>query len=98
MMAWRVRVHAPARLRELEAVAEKLSVRLEYCDRSDQEIPVRSGQCKVDGQDRIYIDKNLSVSRQIETLLEILRNFDLENIYVSAWIREQLEQNRNNRK
>lgn len=93
-----VDVQSHARLKDLEAVAEKLSVKLEYCDLSDQEIPVRSGHCKVDGQDRIYIDKNLSVSRQIETLLEILRNFDLENIYVSAWIREQLEQNRNNRK
>ena len=44
------------------------------------------------------MDKNLSVPRQIEILLEILGKFDLENIYVSAWIRERLEQHRNDRR
>ncbi|TDJ51499.1 MAG: hypothetical protein E2O44_02075 [Nitrospina sp.] len=85
-----------ARRKDLEAVAEKLSIEIETCNLSDQEIPIRSGHCNVAGQDRIYLDKNLSLSQQIETLLEILEKFDLESIYVAAWIREQLEQNRNN--
>ena len=85
-----------ARFKDLEAAAEKLSIQIETCDLSDKEIPVRSGHCKVEGQDRIYLDKNLSLPRQIEIILEVLAKFDLESIYVSAWIREQLEQNRNN--
>jgi len=93
-----VDVQSHARRKDLEAVAEKLSIELEYCDLSDQEVPIRSGRCKVDGQEKIYMDKNLSVPRQIEILLEILGKFDLENIYVSAWIRERLEQHRNDRK
>ncbi len=93
-----VDVQSHARLKDLEAASEKLSIKIEYCDLSDQEIPIRSGHCKVEGQDRIYLDKNLSMHQQIEILLEVLENFDLENIYVSAWIREQLEQNRNNKK
>ena len=91
-----VDVQSHARLKDLEAVAEKLSIKIETCDLSDKEIPIRSGHCKVEGQDRIYLDKNLSLLGQIEILLEIFKKFDLENIYVSAWIREQLEQNRNN--
>ncbi len=93
-----VDVQSHARLKDLEAAAEKLFIKIEYCDLSDKEIPIRSGHCKVEGQDRIYLDKNLSMHQQIEILLEVLENFDLENIYVSAWIREQLEQNRNNKK
>ena len=92
-----VDVLSHARLKDIEAVAEKLSIQVETCDLSDKEVPIQSGHCKVDGQDRIYLDKNLSLPQKIEVLLEILGRFDLENIYVSAWIREQLKQNSKNK-
>ena len=93
-----VDVQSHARLKDLESVAEKLSIKIETCDLSDQDFPVRSGHCKVQGEDRVYLDKNLSMPRQIEILLEVLENFDLESIYVPDWIREQLEHNRNKAK
>ena len=88
-----VDVQSHARLKDLAAVAEKLSIQIETCDLSDKEIPIQSGHCKVAGQDRIYLDINLSLPRQIEIFFEILRKFDLENIYVADWIREQMNRN-----
>ena len=31
------------------------------------------------------------VGRQTEVILQALKNFDLDNIYVASWIRERIE-------
>lgn len=82
---------ALSRLEDLKDTARKLSIEILSADFSDTEIPTQSGYCKVNGRDLILVDQRLSVPRQIEVLLNILRQFDLEDVYVASWIRERLE-------
>jgi len=82
---------ALSRLEDLKDTARKLSIEILFADFSDPEIPTQSGHCKANGLDMILVDKRLSVPMQIETLLNIFRQFDLEDVYVVSWIRERLE-------
>ena len=52
---------------------------------------MQSGHCKMNGKDLILLDKNISLQEQSEILLQTLKNFDLEDIYVASWIREFIE-------
>jgi hypothetical protein len=45
----------------------------------------------MNGENLIFLDKNLSLQEQAEVILKTLKNFDLEDIYVASWIREHLE-------
>ena len=80
-----------ARLEDLIAVTEKLSIEIEYSNLSDNEIAVQSGYCKYNGRQIIILDKNLPPEFQISIILKILRNFNLDDIYVASWIREHFE-------
>ena len=52
---------------------------------------MQSGYCKMNGKDLILLDKNISLQEQSEILLQTLKKFDLEDIYVASWIREFIE-------
>lgn len=80
-----------ARLEDLQAVAAKLSIEVEFSNLSNSEIPVKSGYCKLKNKDMIFLDNKLSQEEQIDILLQALRKFDLESIYIPAWMREWLE-------
>ena len=82
---------ALSRLEDLKDTARKLSIEILFADLADPDIPAQSGYCKVRGEDLILVDTRLSIPRQIEVILDILRRFDLEDIYVASWIRERLE-------
>ncbi len=79
------------RLEDLKAVAEKLSIEIETGNFADEDISTQSGFCRIKGKNLIILDKKLNSESQAEIILEALGNFDLETIYVPAWIREQLE-------
>ena len=79
------------RLQDLKSVAEKLAIEIEIVNLNNQEFQMQSGYCKMNGKDLILLDKNLSLQEQSEILLQTLKNFDLENIYVASWIREFIE-------
>ena len=80
-----------SRLEDLKDTARKLSIEVMFADLSDPEIPTQSGYCKVRGEELIVIDKRLSVQRQVEVLLNIFKQFDLDDVYIASWIREHLE-------
>ncbi len=80
-----------ARLEDLKAVAEKLSIEIESGNFADDDFPVQSGFCKMKGKNLIILDKKLNPESQAEIILKTLEYFDLETIYVPSWIREQLE-------
>lgn len=69
-------------LQELEALAEGLSIPLAY-----EEGDIKGGLCWVDGQPRIIICKQRSLSERIKILCQALRQFPLENVYVLPQIR-----------
>ncbi|MFQ5483624.1 MAG: hypothetical protein ACE5ER_12800 [Nitrospinaceae bacterium] len=79
------------RLQDLRAAAEQLELAIECVDLSDPEFPIQSGYCRVNGRQVIFLDENLSPQAQARFLLQVLSRFDLERIYVAAWIRERLD-------
>ena len=82
---------AKSRLQDLKSVAEKLAIEIEVVNLNNQEFQIQSGYCKMNGKDLILLDKNISFQEQSEILLQTLKNFDLEDIYVASWIREFIE-------
>ena len=80
-----------SRLQDLKSVAEKLAIEIEIVNLNNQEFQMQSGHCKMNGKDLILLDKNISLQEQSEILLQTLKNFDLEDIYVASWIREFME-------
>ena len=80
-----------SRLQDLKSVAEKLEIEIEIVNLNNQEFQMQSGYCKMNGKDLILLDKNISLQEQSEILLQTLKNFDLEDIYVASWIREFIE-------
>ena len=80
-----------SRLQDLKSVAEKLAIKIEIVNLNNQEFQMQSGYCKMNGKDLILLDKNISLQEQSEILLQTLKNFDLEDIYVASWIREFIE-------
>ena len=81
-----------SKIEDLKTVAEKLAIEIEIANLSDQEFQIQSGHCKMNGKDIILLDKNSSFQEQSEVILQTLKNFDLENIYVASWIRELIDQ------
>jgi hypothetical protein len=79
------------KIEDLKSVTGKLAIEIEITDLNDQEFQIQSGYCKINGENLILLDKNLSLQEQAEVILKTLKNFDLENIYVASWIREHLE-------
>ena len=81
-----------SKIQDLKTVAEKLAIEIEIANLNDQEFQIQSGHCKMNGKDLILLDKNSSLQEQSEVILQTLKNFDLENIYVASWIREFIDQ------
>ena len=80
-----------SKIEDLKNVTGKLAIAIEITDLNDQEFQIQSGYCKMNGENLIFLDKNLSLQEQAEVILKTLKNFDLEDIYVASWIREHLE-------
>ena len=80
-----------SRLEDQKSVAEKLAIEIKIVNLNNQEFQMQSGYCKMNGKDLILLDKNISLQEQSEILLQTLKNFDLEDIYVASWIREFIE-------
>ena len=80
-----------AKMDDLKAVLEKLSIEIEYSDLFDNEVSIQSGYCKLKGKKMIILDKNLPAEIQVSVLLKIMRNFNLDDVYAASWIREHFE-------
>ena len=65
------------KIEDLKSVAGKLSIKIEITDLNDQEFEIQSGYCKINGEDLILLDKNLSLQEQAEVILKALKSFDL---------------------
>ena len=79
------------KIEDLKSVAEKLAIEIKTTNLSDQEFHIKSGYCKLNEKNLIFLDKSLSLKEQTEVILDALKNFDINNIYVAPWIRELIE-------
>ena len=80
-----------SQLEDLKEIALKLSIDIIPGNLFDPEIMIKSGHCKVKGKDTIIIDNLLSSQEQSEVIIQTLKKFDLESIYLPPWIRGRLE-------
>ena len=81
-----------ALLEELKTAAEKLGLSVRE-QRLLREVGyrVRSGSCRVRDEEVVFLDRSLSVSAQIDVLVEELAGRSLESIYLSPAARALLE-------
>ena len=80
-----------SQLEDLKEIASKLSIDIIPGNLFDPEIMIKSGHCKVKGKDTIIIDNLLSSQEQSEVIIQTLKKFNMESIYLPPWIRERLE-------
>ena len=65
------------RVQDLKEAAEKLSIKIEVANLSDQEFSIQSGYCKLNGEDLIILDKNLPDEEHITVIFNTIKNFSL---------------------
>jgi len=80
-----------SQLESLKKIATELSIDVIPGNLFDPEIMIKSGHCKVKGKDTIIIDNLLSSQEQSEVIIQALKKFNIESIYLPPWIRERLE-------
>ena len=80
-----------SRFEDLKKVADKLSIDIVTDSLFDPEILIQSGYCKVKGKNIIILDELLSIEEKSAVILQTLKKFDLETVYLPSWIREHIE-------
>ena len=80
-----------SRFEDLKKVADKLSIDIVTDSLFDPEIMIQSGYCKVQGKNIIILDELLSIEEKSAVILQTLKKFDLETVYLPSWIREHIE-------
>jgi hypothetical protein len=75
----------------LTELAEKLDISVSEQSFTSANIPVKSGYCKVKGQQRFIIDKHLTLHKKNKLLATFLSRFALDDIYVVPKVREFLD-------
>ena len=80
-----------SQLESLKKIAAELSIDIIPGNLFDPEIMIKSGYCKVKGKDTIIIDNLLSSQEQSEVIIQALKKFNIESIYLPPRIRERLE-------
>ena len=77
-------------LKELEELAERLSVTIHYEKMKAFEFRIQDGCCKLEGAPHIYIDRKRSTKEKIHILADELKRFDLENTFIPPLLREKI--------
>ncbi len=80
-----------ALLFELKQVFEKLGAEIREQPLESEEGRARSGLVRVREQRIVFLDNLLSPEEKIKILCELLKEFDLEGVYLSPYLRKMLE-------
>ena len=83
----------PGTLEELEAICQKLGIEVVHADLGGEGMST-GGLCKVKGRWRAIVDKRAATGERVSVLARALRDFDLEDLYVSPKVRELIARNR----
>ena len=76
---------------ELINLAERLQITVSGQNLKTSGFKVKSGFCKVKGQDMVVVDKHKSVSEKLQILAEHLAKIPHEDLYIVPAVRELLE-------
>ena len=74
-------------LEDLEEIAEKLSIDVQYDDLMEADFKVKGGLCKLRGRHVIIMDRRTPPKERIELLARALRQFDLSSLFIKPYIR-----------
>jgi hypothetical protein len=74
-------------LQELEEIAEKLSISVQYDDLMGMDFRVKGGLCKLRGKNVIIMDRRTPPRERIDLLARALRQFDLSSMFIKPYIR-----------
>jgi hypothetical protein len=84
--------HDEALCEELKEVARRLGVRVrEEVLLREVGYRVRSGGCRVRGEEVIFLDRHLPPRERLQILLDELGGRDIETVYLSPALRRLLE-------
>ena len=75
-------------LQNLEAIAEKLGIKVTYENMRKEHIFSKGGMYRLKEDKAVIIDCNLHLSEKIEVLADALRQFDLEGMYMPPAVRK----------
>jgi len=78
-------------LHHLEEIAEKLSIKISYEDLKKEGISSKGGLCRIKGEERIIINKSLTVAEKVDILANELSKFDMDSIYIPPAVKQLLE-------
>lgn len=81
---------AKAALEEMEALAERLGVKISY-EQFTGEGMSAGGLCKLHGTWRVLIDRRLIPNERLGVLAEALSGFDLEEHFLSPSLRQMMD-------
>lgn len=73
-------------LQELEALAEKMSIKISY-----DKFYGTGGLCTINNEKRIIINKDLPIEKKNEILLHELSRFNLDEVYLTPQLRQLLQ-------
>ena len=78
-------------LQSLEEMAASINLKVSYENLRKEDPALKGGLCKVKGEYQVLCDRSLTLSDKIEVLLDALKEFDWEGVYVNPYIRRLLE-------
>jgi hypothetical protein len=79
-------------LQNLEAIAEKMSIQVNYENLRKKHIFSKGGLCRLKEDKVVIIDTTLNLSEKIDVLSDALSQFDLEDIYMPPAVRKIVTQ------
>ena len=80
-------------LADLEEVAQRLGARVTYevIKKNTSSRQPKGGLCYVDSDARIIIHKKLPDSEKVQVLIDSIREFDLESVFIAPELRQVIE-------
>jgi len=78
-------------LSQLEGLTDKLGIPIRY-EKIEDELTGTGGLCRIEGNYILIIHSKAGVKEKIQIMIEALKRFDLNDIYVRPALRELLEE------
>ena len=82
-------------LQHLEAIAEKLDVKVNYENLRKRHVFSKGGFCRLKEDNLVIIDSTLNLSEKIDVLVNALSQLDLDDIYMPPAVRKILDRKSN---
>jgi hypothetical protein len=77
-------------LKQLEELAERLSIAVRYENITGKDSPGSGGLCRIQGRYVLIVDSRAALSEKIRVVAKALRQFDFSEIYVKPVLRDLL--------